>query len=76
MRSWWLLVVAGCRLGDSLTDITCLLMCEKYTTMALLAFPMAGLGNLLIGVTLIQFYRSLEKETLKHHHVETTERKR
>lgn len=56
---WWLPLIAGCRLGDCLTDITCLLSCQKATLMAWIAFPAAGLGNLLAGILLVQAYQRL-----------------
>jgi hypothetical protein len=58
---WLLIMVAGCRLGDSLTDITCLLFSEKQTIMAFIAFPAAGIGNLIIGIILIKIFQKPEK---------------
>lgn len=54
----WLAVVAGCRLGDALTDVTCLALANHTTVFARLAFPAAGVGNLIIGVALLRAYRS------------------
>jgi hypothetical protein len=51
---WWLFVVAGCRLGDCLTDITCLALAASTTIFAWIAFPVAGIGNLVGGVLLIR----------------------
>ena len=51
---WWLYVVAGCRLGDALTDVTCLFACAHATTWAKIAFPVAGVGNVLTGVFLVR----------------------
>jgi hypothetical protein len=59
-ESWWLPVVAGCRLGDVLTDITCLAMCEKISWLGAIAFPVAGIMNLVAGIWLIRAYRQLE----------------
>ncbi|MEZ0368422.1 MAG: hypothetical protein ACAI44_04960 [Candidatus Sericytochromatia bacterium] len=61
-QPWWLLLVAGCRLGDSLTDITCLLLSQKATLYAWLAFPAAGIGNLLLGTLLIRLFQLTVKE--------------
>lgn len=58
-NNWWLLLVAGCRLGDTLTDITCLIFCSKITIFGLIAFPFAGLANLIIGISLILLYEKL-----------------
>jgi hypothetical protein len=58
-RHWrgWLLLVAGCRLGDCVTDLSCLAFCESATTLARLAFPAAGLGNLVVGLWLVRTAR-------------------
>ncbi len=53
---WWLLVVAGARLGDSLTDITCLIFSSNISIFGILGFPMAGAGNVIIGIYLIRGY--------------------
>ncbi len=53
---WWLSVVAGCRLGDCLTDITCLAFCDRITAFGAVAFPAAGIGNVLVGVWLLRAY--------------------
>ena len=57
---WWLILVAGCRLGDCLTDITCLTSSSSITSYGIIAFSAAGLGNVIIGVYFIQRYRNLE----------------
>ncbi len=51
-----LLVVAGCRLGDMLTDVTCLAFAESITVFGAIAFPIAGIGNALIGAMLIRLH--------------------
>lgn len=56
----WLMIVAGCRLGDILTDVTCLIFCERITLYGLIAFPLAGFGNLAFGIMLIRIYRTLK----------------
>jgi hypothetical protein len=56
---WLLVLVAGCRLGDSLTDITCLVFSAEHTLMAMIGFPLAGFGNLLAGLVLIWFFKKL-----------------
>ena len=56
---WLLLLVAGCRLGDCLTDLTCLLSCERITVWGAIAFPAAGLGNLSAGLALVWLHRRL-----------------
>lgn len=53
----WLAVVAGCRLGDALTDVTCLAFASGRTIFAWLAFPAAGIFNVVVGVYLIKAYR-------------------
>lgn len=58
---WLLLLVAGARLSDIFTDITCLLLASKVTIYAVILFPVAGAGNLLCGVFLIKSYLSLNK---------------
>jgi hypothetical protein len=52
----WLAIVAGCRLGDALTDVTCLALANSTTVFAWIAFPLAGIGNLLVGVSLLGAY--------------------
>jgi hypothetical protein len=54
----WLAVVAGCRLGDALTDVTCLAFAAHSTIFARIAFPAAGIGNLVAGVVLLRAYRA------------------
>jgi hypothetical protein len=56
---WLLVLVAGCRLGDVLTDITCLIFSSKHTIIALIGFPMAGIGNLIVGLLLIKFFKNV-----------------
>ena len=56
---WWIVVVAGCRLGDCMTDITCLVFSESISTMGKIGFPLAGLGNLFLGITLILLYKKI-----------------
>lgn len=56
--TWWLAVVAGCRLGDCLTDVTCLALADSRTVFAWIAFPIAGLGNLAVGVYLIRAFKN------------------
>jgi hypothetical protein len=53
----WLAVVAGCRLGDALTDVTCLAFASRVTVFAWIAFPIAGAGNLIAGIVLLRAYR-------------------
>jgi hypothetical protein len=48
----WLFAVAGMRWGDALTDVTCLAFASSVTPFALVAFPIAGLGNLVVGAWL------------------------
>ena len=60
---WWLILVAGCRLGDSLTDITCLIFSQNISVFGMLAFPAAGLGNIIIGIFLIQSYTRINGKT-------------
>lgn len=55
----WLLIVAGCRLGDCLTDISRLVFCESITTLGIVAFPLAGVGNLVVAALLIRYHRAL-----------------
>jgi hypothetical protein len=50
----WLAVIAGVRLADCLTDVTCLAACERATWQAWVGFPLAGAGNLLVGVVLLR----------------------
>lgn len=53
-----LLVVAGCRLGDMLTDITCLVFASNVTVFGAIAFPIAGLGNVALGTALIRLHHA------------------
>ncbi len=53
---WLLLLVAGCRLGDCLTDLTCLALCESISPYGAIAFPAAGIGNVWVGVWLVRSY--------------------
>lgn len=48
----WLLVVAGMRWGDALTDITCLAFASSTTVFSMIGFPLAGIGNVVLGVWL------------------------
>jgi hypothetical protein len=54
----WLAVVAGCRWGDALTDVTCLAFASSRTVFAWIAFPAAGIGNLIVGIVLFRAYRA------------------
>jgi hypothetical protein len=56
VRPVWIAVVAGCRLGDVLTDVTCLVFSESHTVFAWIAFPLAGLGNVVLGVFLLRAF--------------------
>lgn len=51
-----ILLVAGCRLGDVLTDVTCLLAAPIGTIYAEVLFPIAGVGNLVVGVYLVDLF--------------------
>lgn len=57
---WLLILVAGCRLGDVLTDTTCLIFSENHTVMALTGFPAAGIGNLIAGLFLIKLFQAIQ----------------
>ena len=64
LRRWrkdamWLAVVAGCRLGDALTDVTCLAFASSTTPFAWIAFPIAGVGNVVVGVVLLRAYQAM-----------------
>ncbi|HPQ69031.1 MAG TPA: hypothetical protein PKW95_07865 [bacterium] len=56
---WLLVLVAGCRLGDALTDVTCLIFCESVTVWGAIGFPLAGVGNLVVGGWLIRRFRRM-----------------
>ena len=58
---WWIAVVAGCRIGDCLTDLTCLAFCNSISNWGVLAFPVAGVGNLAGGVLLIREFIDLSR---------------
>lgn len=58
---WWLILIAGCRLGDCLTDITCMAFSASITSYGIIAFTVAGLGNLIIGIYFIQRYLHLNQ---------------
>jgi hypothetical protein len=45
--SRWLLLVAGARLSDVFTDLTCLLLCQSISPFGRLALASAGPANLL-----------------------------
>lgn len=48
-HSWWLLIVAGMRLGDIFTDPVYTLMADDPSLFAWVGLPSAGLINLLLG---------------------------
>jgi hypothetical protein len=50
----WLAAVAGMRLGDALTDVTCLAFAASTTPAAWILFPVAGAGNLALGAWLLR----------------------
>lgn len=58
---WWLMVVAGMRLGDIFTDITCTMMADSMTLIGKFAFPLAGLFNLVTAILLIRHYHRLKQ---------------
>lgn len=53
-QPWWL--VLGMRFGDIFTDATCSVLCSSLSTAGRLAFPLAGAGNLVVGLLLLRFY--------------------
>ena len=59
----WLAAVAGMRLGDALTDVTCLVFCATATPAAYVLFPVAGAGNLLVGMWLLSVSRRADQST-------------
>jgi hypothetical protein len=54
----WLAAVAGMRLGDALTDVTCVAFCERATWAAWVLFPVAGAGNVALGLWLLAAARA------------------
>ncbi len=60
--NWWLILVAGSRFTDSLTDITCLTFSSNITIFGIILFPVAGIGNIIIGILLVKSYLNLKKE--------------
>ena len=59
--TWWLILIAGCRLGDCLTDVTCLTFSSSITIYGIIAFSMAGLGNIIIGIYFINRYLKINQ---------------
>ena len=53
---WWLLLVAGSRFADCLTDITCAVFCDSLTLFGLIAFPVAGITNVVVGAVLVRLH--------------------
>ena len=49
----WLAVVAGCRLGDVLTDWAVVFTADHLTWVGTVAFMLAGPANLIFGVALL-----------------------
>jgi hypothetical protein len=54
----WLAAIAGVRLADALTDVTCLAFAATTTPAAWVLFPIAGAGNLALGAWLWRQSRS------------------
>jgi hypothetical protein len=48
-HTYWLVVVAGMRLGDIFTDVTYVLLADDPSLLAWLALPVAGLANIVLG---------------------------
>lgn len=61
---WMLILVAGCRLGDTFTDITCLIFSSSHTVWAFIVFPLAGIGNLAIGVYLVYIHNKIQRRNI------------
>jgi hypothetical protein len=59
----WLAVVAGCRLGDAITDVTTLVFAQHSSVFAWVLFPMGGAGNVVVGVYLISAFRRFASRT-------------
>jgi len=53
----WLVLVAGVRLADSLTDVTCAFMATDITLAGQVLFPLAGIGNMAVGLLLLRWHR-------------------
>ena len=58
---WWLVLIAGCRLGDCLTDITCMIYSTSISINGIVGFTIAGIGNLVIGIYFIKRYLHLNR---------------
>ena len=61
-RNWkkwngWLLIVEGVRFSDLFTDIVCANMASSITLIGMVAFHLAGLINLVMGIYLIKAFR-------------------
>jgi len=60
-ESWWLVLVAGCRFGDCLTDITWVVCCDSISVFGLMSYPVAGATNVVLGVVLMRYYQALSR---------------
>lgn len=62
-RRWptWIPVVAGVRLSDIFTDVTCVLACTNATWFAWATLPLMSLLNLLMGVWLLRAWSLLQR---------------
>lgn len=61
---WLLAMVAGARLGDALTDLTCLTFSSSISIFGIIAFPIAGIGNMVIGLYLIREFIAIQSGKL------------
>jgi len=53
----WILIVAGVRLSDIFTDVTCVIACDDATWFAWATLPLMSLLNLLMGLWLIKAWK-------------------
>ncbi len=53
----WLAVVAGVRLSDVFTDLSCMIFCQSLSPAGLLLLSAAGLGNLFFGLYFLVLHK-------------------
>lgn len=57
----WLAIVAGVRLSDVFTDISCAIFCHNLSPAGLVLLPLAGLGNLFFGLWFLFLHKRVTR---------------
>ncbi|MBI5845425.1 MAG: hypothetical protein HZB23_12245 [Deltaproteobacteria bacterium] len=60
----WLAVVAGVRLSDVFTDLSCMIFCENLSGAGLVLLSAAGLGNVFFGLYFLYIHRRVASPPL------------